>query len=211
VTKSKPFRTRLKIALAVTVLFAVMGWLVVFPVYQRHRAIVEIILRVDGSIDRETSGPQWLRQWGIKFDHVDKVNLAGTNITDNGLRHFNGLTNLTALYLSQTNITDDGLKHLSRLKNLERLSLMGTQISDEGLKHLSPGFPIWVEPGTDPDSQPSRLYQHHLPEQNACGLFDIFPVFQPERSENGANRSVFSGQRLFCADPLHEEPRFPLC
>ena len=136
-TKSKPFRTRLKIALAVTVLFAVMGWLVVFPVYQRHRAIVEIILRVDGSIDRETSGPQWLRQWGIKFDHVDKVNLAGTNITDNGLRHFNGLTNLTALYLGQTNITDDGLKHLSRLANLESLNLSGTQISDEGLKHLS--------------------------------------------------------------------------
>ncbi len=136
-TNPKPPRTRLKIALAVTVFFAVMGWLVGFRAYQRHAAIVEIILRVVGSIDRETSGPQWLRQWGIKFDRVDTVNLCGTNITDNGLRHFNGLTNLTALYLGQTNITDDGLKHLSRLANLESLNLSGTQISDEGLKHLS--------------------------------------------------------------------------
>jgi hypothetical protein len=44
--------------------------------------------------------------------------------------------------------------------------------------YQKPGFPIWVEPGTDPNSQPSRLYQHHLPEQNACGFFDIFSVFQ---------------------------------
>jgi hypothetical protein len=43
------------------------------------------------------------------------------------------------------------------------------------------------------------------PEPNACGFFDIFPASQPERSGNGAIGAFSSGQRVFCADPLHDD------
>jgi uncharacterized protein (TIGR02996 family) len=59
-------------------------------------------------------------------------------ITDDGLRHLSGLTNLLELQLFFTQVTDDGLRHLSGLTNLSTLFLVGSpQITDDGLRHLS--------------------------------------------------------------------------
>ena len=81
----KPSRTHWKIALAVVVLFAAVGWLVAFPAYRRHRAIQEIE-RVGGEVGRETVGPLWLSQWGFEFGRVIEVHLEGTEITDDGVK-----------------------------------------------------------------------------------------------------------------------------
>lgn len=68
-------------------------------------------------------------------------------ISDKGLSHFQGLTNLknldlrnekfTATEPKAPRITDAGLKHLAGLKKLEYLNLQGQHITDDGLKHLS--------------------------------------------------------------------------
>ncbi len=55
------------------------------------------------------------------------------NITDAGLAHLVGLTNLTYLDLGKTQITDTVLVHLKDLTNLERLSLDETKVTDAGL------------------------------------------------------------------------------
>ncbi len=65
------------------------------------------------------------------------LNLAGTKITDAGLQHVGGLTNLTMLHLEKTEIGDAGLAHLSGLANLEYLNLYGTKVTDAGLGQLS--------------------------------------------------------------------------
>ncbi len=62
--------------------------------------------------------------------------LGGTRITDAGLEHLAGLSRLYTLDLERTKITDAGLRHLRGLKSLENLSLRGTQVSDVGLRHL---------------------------------------------------------------------------
>ncbi len=64
------------------------------------------------------------------------LNLAGTEITDAGVEHLKGLTNLRTLKLNGTEITDAGLVHLKGLTSLESLRLPGTEISDAGLEHL---------------------------------------------------------------------------
>ena len=64
------------------------------------------------------------------------VNLSGTQVTDAGLEHLKGLTNLRRLYLSGTKVTDAGLEHLKGLTNLEHLSLSSTKVTDAGLEHL---------------------------------------------------------------------------
>ncbi|MBT6153202.1 MAG: hypothetical protein HOL01_02015 [Planctomycetaceae bacterium] len=141
-TEPKPSRRRWKIALGVVVLFAVVGWLVAYPAYQRHRAIEEIE-RLGGAVYYRETGPQWLSRWGINFERVEAVDLrytvktgGGYKATDNTLQYVSSLTSVESLYLGGADITDDGLRHLTGLTNLQQLILNDTQISDHGLKHL---------------------------------------------------------------------------
>jgi len=82
------------------------------------------------------------------------VDLARTKVTDKGLAHLSGMTNLTRLHLENTGITDAGLDALKGLGNLEYLNLYGTQVTDAGLtklaglKNLKKLF-IWQTKATD--------------------------------------------------------------
>jgi hypothetical protein len=62
------------------------------------------------SIIREPGAPKWLDY----FSHVTSVKLHGTQVTDGGLMHLKGLTNLSGLELRGTQITDAGIKELTR-------------------------------------------------------------------------------------------------
>lgn len=65
------------------------------------------------------------------------VDLARTKVTDKGLAHLSGMTNLTRLHLENTGVTDAGLDALKGLGNLEYLNLYGTQVTDAGLTKLA--------------------------------------------------------------------------
>jgi len=73
---------------------------------------------------------------------VKRLNLCGTNVTDEGLAHLEDLTGLEALDLRYTDVTDMGLKHLENLVNLTELQLggmsrnAGKMITDVGINHL---------------------------------------------------------------------------
>ena len=78
---------------------------------------------------------------------LKEIYLAGTQITDAGLRNLARATQLKTLALSlrvggfespslTCQVTDAGLAHLSGLKGLEELHIDGTQITDAGLAHL---------------------------------------------------------------------------
>ena len=58
-------------------------------------------------------------------------------VSNDDLKHLEGLPGLSVLVLYGTRISDEGLAHLAKLKNLESLDLMQTRITDEGLRHLS--------------------------------------------------------------------------
>lgn len=64
-----------------------------------------------------------------------KLSLAGSAITDQGLKHLQG-TQLAALDLSHTLITNDGLATLTTLEALEQLQLNSTPITQQGLLAL---------------------------------------------------------------------------
>jgi hypothetical protein len=61
----------------------------------------------------------------------------GFEITDEGLVHLRGLTNLKVLYLYNTSVEGPGLRHLTRLKRLEYLALNGAPVTDEGLSQIA--------------------------------------------------------------------------
>lgn len=57
-------------------------------------------------------------------------------ITDAGMKHLAGLTQIRILNLSETGISDGGLRHLKGMMDLEELVLSSTAITDAGLEHL---------------------------------------------------------------------------
>jgi len=63
------------------------------------------------------------------------LNLAGTKITNDGLKHLSGMP-LKKLHLERTQIGDDGLQHLKSFKDLEYLNLYDTKVTDAGIEHL---------------------------------------------------------------------------
>ncbi|MGA2258447.1 MAG: hypothetical protein ABSG53_27605 [Thermoguttaceae bacterium] len=69
-----------------------------------------------------------------------EVTFWGTQVTDAGLGHLNGLTKLQSLDLGETKVTDAGLIHLKAVPQLITLGLRGTQVTDAGLVHLNPSF-----------------------------------------------------------------------
>ena len=82
-----------------------------------------------------------LEEWGGKIERneqgeVVEVELRFKDITDAGLLHLAGLTNLQTLTLHSTKITDAGLVHLKELTNLQTLFLANTKITDTGLVHI---------------------------------------------------------------------------
>jgi Leucine Rich repeat len=78
----------------------------------------------------------WAPNWRDYFSHVTSVKLDGAQVTDAGLVHLKGLTNLSCLQLRRTQITDAGLVHLKGLSNLSHLDIQINQVTDAGLVHL---------------------------------------------------------------------------
>ena len=129
-------RKRWRIALAVVVLFAVVGWLVAWPAYLRHSAMRDIE-RVGGRVVGEFHGPQWLQKLGIQFESDYAITLEGSRVTDESLRHLGSMKNLEVLVILDANVGDHGLRHIGTMKNLQQLYLHDSRITDDGLKHLS--------------------------------------------------------------------------
>ena len=74
---------------------------------------------------------------------VVEVSLELTKITDAGLVHLKGLTELQSLSMGGygSKITDAGLVHLKGLTKLQVLRLAGTKITDAGVAELQQALP----------------------------------------------------------------------
>jgi hypothetical protein len=105
------------------------------------------------NVSKDFSDDQLAALKGIS-PRVKWVDLARTKVSDKGLAHLAGMSNLTRLHLENTAITDAGLDSLKGLANLEYLNLYGTQVTDAGiqklaaLKNLKKLF-IWQTKATD--------------------------------------------------------------
>jgi len=70
------------------------------------------------------------------------LGVAGTQITDNGVKWLCGLSRLQSLNIANTHISDVGLESLERLTTLQRLHVGGsTPISIQGVRELIRALP----------------------------------------------------------------------
>jgi Leucine-rich repeat (LRR) protein len=73
---------------------------------------------------------------------LKRLDLSNNPITNAGLEHLKGLTELKRLFLyANHGITDAGLKHLSGMKQLEHLDLYATKVTDNGANDLQKELP----------------------------------------------------------------------
>jgi hypothetical protein len=117
---------------------------------ERPRRAVAAIKELGGRLgctDKAGSGESFpiafLRRWlpQAYFDEVVSVELGNTQVTDAGLAHLEGVTELQLLYLGNTQITDAGLVHLEGLTELRSLGLTYTQVTGAGLAKLRKAMP----------------------------------------------------------------------
>ena len=75
------------------------------------------------------------------FRNLTLLNLGGTRITDDGLRHLKDYPRLIVLHLPRTSISDAGLKHLTGLSRLQELIIDHTNVTIEGIRELRIALP----------------------------------------------------------------------
>lgn len=115
----------------------------VVEVYWRDPELNEqklAVLRGLASVEKlELSGSKVTSQ-GLKhlasLSRLYMLHLDGTEVGDDGLSQLAKMSGLAVLSLDETQVTDAGLAQLAKMPNLERLYLNGTKVTDAGLAHL---------------------------------------------------------------------------
>jgi hypothetical protein len=103
-------------------------------IWRRERAVAQLH-RIGARVGFQQPG--WpARLLGFEVGPLVAVDLRGTHVTDDGLKHLRGITGPGRLWLGGTQITDAGLEHLAGLDSLYRLDLERTKITDAGLRYL---------------------------------------------------------------------------
>jgi hypothetical protein len=106
---------------------------------------------------------------GIKMRRLD---LAKTQVSDDGLAYLQGMSELTRLDLGGTPLVGDGLVYLQGLPRLERLVLSVTRVSDQKLRHLH-GLPsLQANFGNSPIALRSRDGRLWLAMRTALAMVD---------------------------------------
>jgi hypothetical protein len=131
----------------VTVYAIPCSWLAVkMRQAERQREATTAIEKLGGQVhwdDKAKRWPAWLRRvlGDDFFSSVVDVNLSGSQVTDAGLEHLKGLSQLQTLWLDGTQVTDAGLAQLKGLSKLQWLGLNDTKVTDEGVKKLQQALP----------------------------------------------------------------------
>jgi hypothetical protein len=76
-----------------------------------------------------------------RLTRAESLNIHDSSLSDSGLVHLKGLTNLRVVLLYRTQVSDAGLVHLKGLTNLSFLQLDGTRVTDVGVEELQRALP----------------------------------------------------------------------
>jgi hypothetical protein len=81
--------------------------------------------------------------------NLNWLDVAATQITDEGLHHLAGSRTLRVLYLADTNISDGSIDALASMKSLDFVFLVNTQITDSAASRLRAALPDCDVTATD--------------------------------------------------------------
>ncbi len=115
-----------------------------------EQGVLERLTAEGGSVNRDGAGgvvgvvlaSTWVTDADLALlgtlSSVEEIDLSQTKITDIGLEHLKGLTNVRELSLRYAEyVTDSGVAHIKHWEDLERLSLHGTKVTSRVFGHLA--------------------------------------------------------------------------
>jgi internalin A len=83
------------------------------------------------------------------FPDLETVTINGTQVTDAGLKHLDGMSKLWWLEMEWNNISDEGLAELKDLPSLKALRVTDSRVTNEGVKRALARFKnlqeIWID------------------------------------------------------------------
>lgn len=123
-----------------TAIFAVaLGLAIIMAKARGQRAAVAGFEENNGRIEYEVRSPPWFaRLVGRDYlDRVLKVNFGAAQINGDALADLSQVPHIQELDLGGTNIGDNAVRHVGSLRNLRTLNLCGTEVTDDGLSVLS--------------------------------------------------------------------------
>jgi Leucine-rich repeat (LRR) protein len=173
------FRYRLRTLLALVTLAAIGlgGFKAYVEPFQIQRRAAARLAPLGAKIGYEPGGPAWLRAlFGERhFLNVVTVHLEGRRFKSDDLAPLADLPGLERLYLANTPLTDEGLRHVASLRRLKRMSLWQTKITDAGIVHLAGLTDLEVLDIHDTRLTEAAL-QHFREHPNLVRLIHAIPV-----------------------------------
>lgn len=138
---SSLFRYRLRTLLAITTLAAIglAGFKAFVEPFRMQRRAAEKLAALGAFIEFRPADFGWFQSLIDEqhIQHVVTVKLEHSRFKPHELAPLADLPHLERLYLAATPLTDDGLRYIASLRRLKRISLWNTRISDRGVRHLS--------------------------------------------------------------------------
>ncbi|MFC1758399.1 hypothetical protein ACFL2H_06475, partial [Planctomycetota bacterium] len=107
--------------------------------YQTRQVIIEYLRDTGATVRLIPKRPRLLARFIGQdlYRDVVSIDFQHLRIRDEDLGLLRGIDGCERLYLANTLITDDGLAHIAHFKNLKRISLWKTKATNRGLKHLA--------------------------------------------------------------------------
>jgi hypothetical protein len=171
-----------------------VAWL---PWHRQVQAIIAIE-RLGGHVQTEPVGPDSLRsivgnEVMAGYDHVYGVSLLDTLVTDTGLVHLKGLTNLNALTLWSTHVTDTELTN-SRHCRRDMKCLLNAPESDSSLTVTTGDSAMTARSVTTAGigSDETEPANHHPKLQRGTPLMSLADASGCDRSEHAASTSALA-------------------
>jgi hypothetical protein len=126
------------------------------------------------------------------FPKLASLGLAGTALTDEGLKSIGRLKSLEVLVLTNTAVTDDGVLQLKPLAKLRVLDLKGTRVTAEAVAELKQALPnteiAWEQP-------PERFSAAKLEDIRKKSR-KVTQILDPTNIPEGWSKSTLDPQKL---------------
>ncbi|MDE0840033.1 MAG: hypothetical protein OSB41_13400, partial [Kiritimatiellae bacterium] len=158
------------------------------------------LLRVDYGQASAEVGDAHVKALAVLKNHIVELNLAGSKISDAGLKDVAALEKLTRLHLENTAVGDAGVAALTGLEHLAYLNLYGTKVTDASVKTL----------GEIKSLTKLYIWQTEITDDAVAGLVAAKPALMVSRGwarENGKVSDEAIVAKFFkdkCCDKAHK-------
>ena len=157
----------------------------------RDATKLPVISSVQNVVGNQVYQGDLIVEWLAKLPKLNRVHLANSRLTDDGVEEISKLKNIRSLDIKSTVVTDQSIPHLASMENLEVLNVGGTFLSKAGVKELRDKLPKTkiIANSVDPKTEECRTAAAKLSRLGVrvCHSNASISIFINEQSWSGSS------------------------